>query len=66
MRKHNTSIKLAFSLKIWDEFYMFSVSYRAALLECVFVVSFSNFNFFFIQIVNLNMIKKVLSLYEYI
>ena len=46
MRKHNTSIKLAFSLKIWDEFYMFSVSYRAELLECVFVVSFSNLIFF--------------------
>ena len=61
MRKHNTSIKLAYSLKIWDEFYMFSVSYRAEFCGVVF-----KFDFFFIQIVNLNMIKKVLSLYEYI
>ena len=47
MRKHKTSIKLAFSLKIWDEFYMFlyRVSYRAALLEFVFVVSFEFFSF---------------------
>ena len=40
---------------------MFSVSYRAEFCGVVF-----KFDFFFIQIVNLNMIKKVLSLYEYI